>query len=759
MRERKAPTPMAIGPLLRHAAQLAGAGRLAEAEAVCRRVLRTAPRQFDAMLTLGMILIQGGNPDQAIPLLEKATRLQPRSLAARLVLGDALCDTRKPEAALASYDLALRIEPGNAAVLNNRATALRELGRRDEALVGYERAIGVDPTFTEAFNNRGHLLTEMGRTIEAIDSYDRALATAPQDPIAAFGRGTVLASLGRHEEAVASFTAALTTRPGFAEAIYNCANSLRTLGRRDAALAAYSRAVACRPDYPEALNNRGLLLTDMGRTAEAIASFDRAVALRPAFADALFNCGVALHREARYDAALEKFAAALHHDPDYSEAAAMVVEARRHLCEWDRFEADRDDLARRIEGSQKLAPFVALFSFDSHELHSNAARTWMAHRTRSVGVNVPRPASYRHDRIRIAYVSADFRVHPMAYLTAPLFERHDRNRFEIYGVSIGRRDDSLPRRRVEAACDVFLDVADHTDQAAAALLREREIDIAVDLMGHTMDARPGLFALRPAPVQVNFLGYPGTTGADFIDAIVVDHTLMRSGEDRFFTERPVFMPGSYQVNEPGRIDRDPGVGRAAFGLPEDGVVLSCFNQPYKITPDVFAIWMRLLDRVPRSSLWLYAANARARANLEQAAQRHGVPAARLIFAVPIERDQHLRRVAYADLFLDTFPYGAHTTASDALRAGVPVVTCSGRTFPTRVGESLLRAIDVPELVTYSLAEYEDMSLRLASDPVRMSRLRQTILAKAPASSLFDAGRFCRDIEAAYVRLVSGGIVG
>jgi predicted O-linked N-acetylglucosamine transferase (SPINDLY family) len=738
------------------AAECCQSGRLAEAEALLRKILQAQPAQFDALLLLGVVKAQRGDHGEAIRLIRKAIAGNPSSPFAHLSLGDVLHDSKQLAAALASYDHALALAPDNPDAHNNRANVLRDLNRREEALASFDLALKFAPGFVEASNNRGNLLAEMGRHAAAIDSYDRALAAAPAHPLAWFGRGNALSNLHRHAEAVAAFERAIAVRPDSAEAWYNRGNSLRALGRHEPALASYERAIALRPGYPEACNNSGLVLMELDRAADAVTCYDRALALRRNFADAHYNRGLALRRLQRFEAALPSFEQALRHDPDHAEAAAMAVDTRRHLCQWDRFERDRDDLRHRVAAGQPVPPFITLHSFDDPELHLRAARGWIAKQTVAPFADPPKPGPYRHPRLRIAYVSADFRAHPVAYHLAPLIELHDRSRFEVVGISLARSDASPVRARLEAAFDRFVEVTARTDRDIAMVMRELEIDIAVDLMGHTAEAHCMIFAQRAAPIQVGYLGYPGTTGAAFIDYIITDQTIMRPGDEAFFTEQPVCMPDVYQVNAPGATRPDAACTRAALGLPERGVVLCCLNQPYKITPDIFAIWMRLLRQVAGSCLWLYVGDPIARRNLLGAAERHGVAPDRLIFADPVEHDRHLSRMGHADLFLDTFPYGAHSTASDALRAGVPIVTCAGRAFQTRVCESLLRSIGVAELVTDSLIDYEALALRLAGDPGRLGAIKATILASLGVSALFDAQRFCTSIEAAFIRISGSG---
>jgi protein O-GlcNAc transferase len=386
-------------------------------------------------------------------------------------------------------------------------------------------------------------------------------------------------------------------------------------------------------------------------------------------------------------------------------------------------------------------------------LQLQCARTYVKHKTQDLPTAIEKPKAWRHDKIRIAYVSADFHEHATSHLIAELFERHDRKRFELFGISLGPDDGSEIRRRVVEALDHFHDVRAHDDREVASLLRELEIDIAVDLKGHTKGERFGIFAHRPAPIQVSYLGFPGTTGADFIDYVIADEIVLPFDQQPFWSEKIVHLPGCYQVNDRKREIAERTPTRKECGLPEQGFVFCSFNNSYKITPEFFDIWMRLLNKIEGSALWLLRGNAAVERNLRREAAARGVDPARLVFAEPIVLCEHLARHRLADLFLDTLPVNAHTTASDALWAGLPVLTCLGKGFAARVAASLLDAVGLPELVTKSLEEYEALALKLAREPALLSAYRDRLEKNGPTAQLFDADRLRRHLEQAYTTML------
>ncbi len=626
-------------------------------------------------------------------------------------------------------------------------------GRSAEALELVGAALKIRPDSARALSNHGLILYALRRYTEALASFDRAVALAPDLPDAHNNRGNALQRLRRNDEALASFDRALALAPGYVEAHNNRGNALQGLRRHAQALASYDRALALRPAYPDALYNRGSALKELGRHDEAIASFDQALALRPDHAETWFARGDALNDRKRHEEALASYEKAIALRPDHPYAFSGLAEAALAICDWERTSRLAPQLEALVAERKAIVnPFTLIRLSDRPALHLQCARAFIVDK---IGVP-PAPLwageRWRHDRIRIAYLSADYHRHATAYLIAELIERHDRARFDVLGVSFGRDDKSEIRQRLVAAFDSFDDVRGRDDRDIAQMLHTREVDIAIDLKGYTQESRPEIFAFRPAPIQASYLGYPGTMGADFIDYIMGDEVVTPPEAAADYSEKIVRLPDSYQCNDSKRVIAEAAPSRHEAGLPEEGVVFCCFNNNYKITASMFDIWMRLLHAAPASVLWLLRENAGAEANLRREAQARGVDPARLVFAERLPVAEHLARHRLADLFLDTLPYNAHTTASDALWAGLPVVTCVGTAFAARVGSSLLRAVGLPGLVTASLADYEALALRLAIDAGERKELRARLAANRLTHPLFDAGRFCRHIEAAYVTM-------
>ncbi len=681
------PGRMTLGEALQRAFAAHQARHLEEAERMYSRIIRAEPRCFDALHLLGVLKAERGLQDEAERLIRKA----------------------------------LAVNPGSAEAHNNRANILQALRRYDEALASCEKALEIRPDYAEALSNRGNVLHDLRRPDEALESYAKALAI----------------------------------RPDYAKALANRAEVLRDLNRFEEALASCDRALAIQPDLPEALNNRGIALHELKRTSEALACFDRAVALRSNYAKALANRARALADLGRYADALASYRAALN---ARSGAAASIegelrceyLLVKRQVCDWTSYSQDRKRLADTIDdGSVPVLPFVVLDWLDDPARQRRAARGLVQSLKPPSSVVFPERARTRHERIRLGYLSPDFREHATGHLTAELFELHDRTRFELSAFSLSAADGSAMRARLVNPFERFVDARQLSDIEIARRMRALEIDVAVDLGGLTRGCRPAILAYRPAPIQVNYLCYAGTMGADHIDYIIADPFIVPEGQDSAFTEKIVRLPDCYQPNDRQHPIAEAPIKRAWAGLPEGAFVFACFNNTVKLAPEMFDVWMRLLKAVPGSVLWLLTGNDTARANLRREAEARGVAADRLCFATRLPSPEHLARHRLADLFLDTLPYNAHTTASDSLWAGLPVLTCAGRSLAARVAGSLLRAVGLPELVTSSLTEYEALALRLARDPALLGELRAQLARNRSTAPLFDSLRYCRHLEQAY----------
>jgi predicted O-linked N-acetylglucosamine transferase (SPINDLY family) len=526
---------------------------------------------------------------------------------------------------------------------------------------------------------------------------------------------------------------------------------LQALGRKEESLQSYDAGLALEPDAISALLNSGVLLRDMHRHKEALERFNRVVAIDPDNASGLGNCAILLTEFKQSDAAIAMFKRLLEIHPDFDYGPGLLAYERLHICDWTDFELGKRQILDGVRAGKRTCKSLSIMAFsDSAADHLASAKTFAAHFCPKKPVSLWNGERYRHEKIRIAYVSPDLREHPVGHLIAGVFERHDKSRFETIAISLGIDDQSRLRARMLQAFDRFVDVRGMGSLQIAELMRSMEVDIAIDLGGYTSDTRTDVFAYRPAPVQVNYLGYPGTMGTDYYDYILADKQVIPTEQQRFYTERVAYLPDAYLPTDRSVQISERTPTRAECGLPEDAFVFCSFSHDYKITPPLFDIWMRLLNKVPGSVLWLMARGDLAQRNLRKEAAARGVDPQRLVFAgrVPLVED-HLARYRQADLFLDTHPYNAHTTAADALMAGLPVLTYMGQAFPARVAGSLLTALGVPELITHSQAAYEAKAIELAAQPDQLQSVKAQVAACIATQALFDTKAFCQHLEATY----------
>jgi protein O-GlcNAc transferase len=598
-----------------------------------------------------------------------------------------------------------------------QAVDCHRLGRLAEAEMAYLEVLRLDPNQSHALHLLGVVLTRTGRPAEGAELIKRSLAVRTQQPVAYASLGDALAQQGRFDEA----------------------------------LGCYDRALSFSPQIIAALLGRGQILLNRGLNQEALAALEAAAHFQPDDPTILFLCGRALAQLARPAEASECFRRVFVLDPAYEYVLGARLWVELHACQWSDYSTQIEKIEAAVRDDKPAAfPFVFFSVSDSRELQLCCARQFAA-RYRPNVVPLWQGELYRHDRIRIAYVSEDFRRHPTSYLMMDLWEQHDRQRFEIIAISLRRAEDSDVGRRAKAAFDRFVDASALQDAAIAQLMRELEVDVAVDLMGYTGGVLHPIFARRPAPVQVNYLGYPGTLGSSDADYLIADEFLIPKAERVRYSEQIVYLPGTYQPNDRGR-GTSPVPFRADCALPRNAFVWCCFNNAYKFNPPLFDIWCRLLAAVNDSVLWLVAGAKESEKNLRvEAAARHIDPA-RLIFAPNVSNSDHVARIALADLCLDTGPVNGATTTSDALWAGVPVVTCAGRSFVSRMAGSLLNGVGLPELITTSWQEYEGLALALARNPDRLAALRARLRESRSTSRLFDTSRVCRHLESAYLTM-------
>ena len=637
--------------------------------------------------------------------------------------------------------------------LYEMATILTNEGNYSQAIPLFQQSLQKSGGFFELFHEYGRALASNEDYQHALEIFSKAETINPGSAEVLFNLGRLSELLENPDEALRHYEKVLSIDPSFGPALNNRAGILNDRKQYKEALASYEQALGLEPNNPELLTNKGAALSNLGQHFDAVECYLKALNINSVHFEALEAIMHALCTLKQYSKALSYAERALALNPSHPFLCGFTVHLRSLICDWKSFDADVSEIAQKVsEGQKAILPFQALCIFDDPSLQYQCAQIFAKSQAYESRTIQHRHSQSSKQRIRIGYFSSDFGYHPVAFLIAEVFELHDRERFEIVGFSVGPNTGDPMRKRIEKAFDEFQDVAHLQDGEIAKISRDLNIDIAIDLTGYTQDSRTNIFSHHAAPVQVNYLGYPGTLGASFIDYIVADPILIPKSEQQFYSEKIAYLPHSYQPNDRSRKISDDEMTRSMHGLGEDDFVFCCFNNNFKITPSVFALWMQILKKVERSVLWLLEDNADASNNLRKAAIAHGISEGRLVFAPRSPMDKHIARMRLANLFLDTLPYNAHTTASDALWTGLPVLTYAGKSFASRVAASLLNAVGLSELVVHSAEDYVEMAVSLSSDPGRLTTIRAKLEYSRNQHPLFDTVSYVRGLEEAFLKM-------
>jgi predicted O-linked N-acetylglucosamine transferase (SPINDLY family) len=725
-------------------------GRIAQADQAYRRILQTHPDHLGALQLGGAAALQLRQYPRALDLLSRAIQQDPTDPSLFNNRGLVRHNLGQTPEALSDFDHALSLHPNYAEAFNNKGTALRKAGRDREALACFQNAIRLRPPFFDALVNQGHVLCQMDDHASALLSYQRALQLQPQHAPTLVCQGDCCTKLGQVEEALALYEKAKKIQPNDIGTWLKVADLHRTAGRMSKALDEVHSALKQCPDQAEAHNYIGNLYHALGDDLQAVQHHQRAMALNPGFPDPKVHLGQALTSLGQLPEACAAYEAAWQQQPDRPYLLGTWIHSQMKLCQWAGVEDRIHHLATALnEGHPVANPFITMSLIDAPDTQCQAARRYFLDKHATQVPPPPFPKRGTGERARIGYVSADFKDHAVSYLTQDLYTLHDRGQFEVHGFSLKKPKETEFHKNLVSRFDHFHDLSDMSDAEACRFIRDQQIDIAVDLGGYTLDSRPSLFAMRCAPIQVNHLGFPGTTGSTVHDYIVGDRIVTPLDDAQHFSEAIIQLPHSFQVNPVSRPRPDHPITRADAGLPPHAFVYCAFNNPYKILPNVFARWMRILHGTPDSVLWLYADHPQTQDNLRQAAAFQGIDASRLVFARQVPYAEYVQRYELADLFLDTHPYNAGTTASDALWAGLPVLTLKGQSFVSRMAASLLSAVGLAELITESASAYEQLAIDLAHNPSRLSSMKAHLLSKRADLSLFATQAWVRHMELAY----------
>lgn len=709
--------------------------------------------QIHSLLQQAIDNFQQGNLSQTKLALNNILKIQPKNFQALLIMGVTLGVERHHAEAINFLLKAAKINAQDYFVNFNLAKALSETGDDFKSIKYHQLAINIDPHQPEAWLNFGKSLFQINRLNEALSHFDKAIQLNPKYPEAWSNKGMTFFRLKRFDEAISSYNQAIQLKPDCAENWSNKGLILHELKLFNEALFHYNHATKLKPDYAEGWLNLADTLSELNEINQAISYYDKALKLNSHLPEAWFNKGSALIKLKKYDEAATHYKCALDINPKINWALGYLIYTNLMSCNWENLNNYLETLNTKLLSNEKaLHPFTLLALNDDPLIHKKSSEIFTESNFSFYSCLCPIQKRPKNHKITIGYFSADFHNHAVSNLIAEIFELHDKNKYEIIGFSFIYENNDDNHHRIKNSFNQFYYVNQMSDLEVAKLGRSLNIDIAVDLMGFTQNSRTGIFTNRVAPIQINYLGYPSTMGANFIDYIIADKTLIPPDFQKFYSEKIIYLPNSYQANDRKRLISKKIFTRQELGLPEHGFVFCCFNNSFKISPKIFSSWMRILKSVEGSVLWLIKENESVVNNLRREATIQGVDSNRLIFAEKIELSDHLARHFQADLFLDTLPYNAHTTASDALWTGLPLLTILGRSFAGRVAASLLSAIKLPELITTNLEDYEIMAIELANNQEKLLKIKRKLLNNLETTPLFDSPLLTKNLEDAYLNI-------
>ena len=724
-------------------------GKSKEAEFSTLRAIELKPKFPEAYSSLGTIFIDLGKLQEAELSTRKAIELKPDYADAYCNLGQILKDLGKLKEAEIKQRKAIELKPDFAIAHSNLGTILKNLGRLKEAEISQRKAVNLQPNLAHTHYNLANTLKELGKLQEAELSTRKAIEIKPNFPEAYSNLGTIFIDLGKLQEAEIYTKKAIELKPNYAIAYSNLGCILNDLGDLQEAELSFRKAIELKPDFADSYSNLGSILLAYGKLKEAESSARKAIELKPNFPDAYSNLGYIFRDLGKYDDAICSFKKAIKLNDSLSSVKAALVGSRRDICDWNDQETENTWIETLGIKGESVIPFNFLFFEDNPLNHLKRSQKLYKEKFTQ---RINPIDSFKNKKIHVGYFSSDFKEHATMYLIASILELHDKSKFKIYLYSFTSEEDKYTERAKNSGC-IFRDIKKLSTIETVELARNDRLDIAIDLKGYTQHCRMNIFSNRVAPIQINYLGYPGSLGAETIDYIIADNIIIPKENEKFYSEKIIRMPNCYQCNDDKKIISQERISRKDFKLPEKGFVFTCFNANRKISTKEFNIWMRLLIEIEGSVLWLYKSNKWAVKNLCLEAEKRNVNSNRLIFANKLPLDQHLARHVLGDLGLDTFNYNGHTTTSDALWAGLPVLTKIGSNFAARVSASLLTSAGMTELITYNEKEYEEKALYIARNQNELIKLKSKLAKSKKTSTLFNSKLYTKDLENKFKKLV------
>ena len=724
-------------------------GKLEDTIKCYKRVIEYRPNFTGMHNNLGNIFRELERFDEAVLSYEKAISIDTGFVEGYYNLGITLQELKQLDNASVNYKKAIEIKPNYPEAFNNLGTLYKELKDFDSSIQSYQKAIDIKPDYAEAFNNLGILYKELGQLEKSVQNHKIAININSKYDEAYNNLGILFMELGQLESAIESYKSAIKANKNFIEAINNLGLVLMNLGQIEEAIKYYQKALKINPSFALTYNNLGVAYKNLHSHDAASKCFQKSIALEPKYSDALCNYGHLLTEMDNLQDALANYEHAFAIKPDADYLLGTIIHTKMHLCIWNEYSNNLNELQAQInDGQKRIDAFSFMSLIDDPEIQGKVSKIYFKDQNPRSNL-LPQIKNHpKHNKIKIGYFSADFREHPVSYLTAELYETHDRNQFEVHAFSYGPDTNDEMNLRIKAGVDHFHDVREMSHKEIATLSRSLEIDIAVDLSGATHSSKTEVFAMLAAPIQTSYIGWLGTMGADYYDYLIAAEGMIPKRNQKYFTEKIVYLP-SYQVNDSKEPLPEAIFSRKDLGLPKDSFVFCCFNNTFKITPEVFDSWARILNGVEQSVIMIYVSNKHAQKNLIKEIKLRNIDPKRLIFGERLSRAEYLDRYRSADLFLDTFPYNAGTTASDALRMGLPLLTINGNSFNSREASNIVNAVNLPEMITSSQEEYESLAIELANNPKKFRIIKEKLADNLPSAPLFDTPRFTKNLESAY----------
>lgn len=729
-------------------------GYLSDAEKILSHCVNLNGNNFDVLYLLAIVCAGQDKHKEAIKYFRKAIKLSPNNPEALSNFGTSLTVVGNNQEALSVFQKAIKIDYNNAIFWFNAGNALHEMGQHKDALDYYEKSIALNPNLYQAHFNYGKAFCDLKRYSDALRHLEKSIELSPNIADLWFAKGVVAHALKQYDEAIASYDKALTLNSDYAKAWFNKGNLLHELRSFEESLTHYDKALNLNPNYSEAWCNKAGALFELKRYEEALLHYDKALKLNIDFPEAWANKGQTLHSLKRHREAIEHIDKAISLKSDIDWLDGDLLHIKMSICDWSDLSNSLEKIIKKINAHEKfITPFSLLSIIDNPLQHKKATEIYIKSKIQDNLVLESFNNNRNTKKLRIGYFSADFKKHAVSYLIAELIELHDKNIFDIIAFSFGEDDKSPLRLRLVETFTKFIDVRGMSDSQIAELSRRNKIDIAIDLNGLSGGARPGIFSYRAAPIQVNWLGYPGTMATEHIDYIISDKTIIPESFQKFYSEKVVYLPNTYMVDDSMRTASSKKYSREECGLPENAFIFCCFNNHYKFNPQVLDGWTSILRKVESSVMWIAENNDEFKVNISTEFKKRGVNLEKIIFAKRVESmGDHLSRLSLADIFLDTYPYNAHSTALDSLKAGVPVLTLIGQSFASRVSASLLNAIGLSELITNDQEQYENLAVELSTSAEKLSELKKKLSRNRFSEPLFNTPLFTKHIESAYIKM-------